>query len=83
MNLGVSFIDQEMETTRFKGLGFRVQGLGFRGYMSKLWVPFWGPYSKDYSIFGVYFWGPLNLGNYQIKKWKPLCRVSGFRTWGQ
>ena len=32
----------------------------FRGF-PKLWVPFWGPYNKDYSI-----WGPPILGNYHL-----------------
>ena len=47
---------------RFKGLGFRVQGLGFRGFG----VPAWGTltnkgyykvYARDYSSFDGYFGG--------------------------
>ena len=29
------------------------------GSFPKLWVPFWGPYIKDYGFFGVYIGVPL------------------------
>ena len=34
---------------------------------SKLGVPIWNPYNKDFSILGSY-WGPLILGNYFVQQ---------------
>ena len=37
--------------------------LGLYGSFAKVWVPFGGPYDKDYLFWGGPYWGPPILGN--------------------